>query len=187
MFEKLFPAWNLKANRCPAHCLVHKSFWSGHRHCCYGSSPAGSQLSSAAIQLATTHSRLRTRSRTGQKKTSSLYNEKSCSYLSKSFKTSRVLKYRIYSYQRLSFDLDWLYERKSLQFRFCKFFSCDIVTRHFESQLKITSQETTTNWCCCLCEQNAQNNMEIVRKYPFTCPWWFVYGDLFRPEVLPSL
>ena len=68
MFEKLFPAWNLKANRCPAHCLVHKSFWSGHRHCCYGSSPAGSQLSSAAIQLATTHSRLRTRSRTGQKK-----------------------------------------------------------------------------------------------------------------------
>ena len=69
IFEKLFPAWNLKANRCPAHCLVHKSFWSGHRHCCYGSSPAGSQLSSAAIQLATTHSRLRTRSRTGQKKT----------------------------------------------------------------------------------------------------------------------
>ena len=116
-------------------------------------------------------------------KTSSLYNEKSCSYLSKSFKTSRVLKYRIYSYQRLSFDLDWLYERKSLQFRFCKFFSCDIMTRHFESQLKITSQETTTNWCCCLCEQNAQNNMEIVRKYPFTCPWWFVYGDSFRPEV----
>ena len=56
-----------------------------------------------------------------------------------------TFKYRVYSYQRLHFDLDWLYETKSLQFRFCKFFSCDIVTRHFESQLKITSQETTTN------------------------------------------
>ena len=60
-------------------------------------------------------------------------------------KPSEYLKYRVYSYQRLHFDLEWLYETKSLHFRFCKFSSCDIVTRHFESQLKMTSQEATTN------------------------------------------
>ena len=60
-------------------------------------------------------------------------------------KPSEYLKYRVYFYQRLHFDLEWLYETKSLHFRFCKFSSCDIVTRHFESQLKMTSQEATTN------------------------------------------
>ena len=157
----MLPAWNLKANRCPAHCLVRKSFWSGHYHCCYGSSPGGLQLSSAAIQLATTHSRLRTRSRKGHKKSMAvLFTMKSlapiCPNLSK---PSEYLKYRVYSYQRLHFDLEWLYETKSLHFRFCKFSSCDIVTRHFESQLIMTSQEATTNWCCCPCEQNTQNNI----------------------------
>ena len=60
-------------------------------------------------------------------------------------KPSEYLKYRVYFYQRLHFDLEWLYETKSLHFRFCKFSSCDIVTRHFESQLIMTSQEATTN------------------------------------------
>ena len=112
----MLPAWNLKANRCPAHCLVRKSFWSGHYHCCYGSSPGGLQLSSAAIQLATTHSRLRTRSHTGQKKSTRPLTMKNLASISpNSLKTIRVFKDEVYSYQILSFDLALCNEKSLIQ------------------------------------------------------------------------